>query len=86
MTPSGVVFRSEKWSLVPSEVRKGLGLKRELDGEFWMNYQDFCRFFSRVYICTLGPDFDRDGKVDKGEKPHDHTHIDAHTHMHAHTH
>ena len=59
--------RSDKWHLVPPEVRKTLGLKQELDGEFWMNFNDFCQFFSRVYICTLGPDFDRDGIVDNSK-------------------
>ena len=59
--------RSDKWHLVPPEVRKTLGLKQELDGEFWMNFSDFCQFFSRVYICTLGPDFDRDGIVDNSK-------------------
>ena len=32
-----------------------------------MNFNDFCQFFSRVYICTLGPDFDRDGIVDNSK-------------------
>ena len=64
---SYVLFRSDKWNLVPEEVRGTLGLKQELDGEFWMSFQDFCKFFTRVYICTLGPDFDRDGVVDNSK-------------------
>ncbi len=41
------------------------------DGEFWMSFKEFCRQFQEVTICTLGPDFDGDGKVDQaGEKYH----------------
>merc|ERR1712002_243673 len=29
-----------------------------------MTYSDFCKHFSRVYICTLGPDFNLDGIID----------------------
>ena len=59
--------RSETWNEVPVNVKTQLGLTRELDGEFWMSYADFCQHFARVYICTLGPDFDRDGVVDKSK-------------------
>ena len=49
------------------DVLVDLGVALEADGEFWMNYSDFCKFFTRVYICTQGPDFDHDGLVDKSK-------------------
>ena len=57
-------FSSEKWKLVSEDIKKELNISETVDGEFWINFEDFCKFFSRVYICTLGPDFDQDGKVD----------------------
>ncbi len=59
--------RSEKWNLVSEEKKRSLCLTQALDGEFWMSYPDFCQYFARVYICTLGPDFDMDGVVDKSK-------------------
>ena len=41
-------------------------MERRDDGEFWMNFRDFCRQFQEVTICTIGPDFDGDGVSDKG--------------------
>ena len=35
------------------------------DGEFWMSFDDFCSQFGEVSMCTLGPDFDKDGIVDQ---------------------
>jgi len=56
----------EFWSRVEGEVKKEMGLHYQHDGEFWMEFfVDFCREFEEVSICTLGPDFDHDGKVDK---------------------
>jgi hypothetical protein len=39
-------------------------VERKSDGEFWMSYKDFCKHFSEVTICTVGPDFDGDGVAD----------------------
>jgi calpain len=53
------------WQLVSEEARRALGLHKICDGEFWMEFfVDFCREFEEVSICTLGPDFNRDGLVD----------------------
>ena len=40
-------------------------MEKRDDGEFWMNYKDFCRQFQEVTICTTGPDFDGDGVTDE---------------------
>jgi len=54
-----------KWKSVDHETKKEMGLHYMYDGEFWMEFfHDFCREFEEVSICTLGPDFDHDGKVD----------------------
>lgn len=43
-----------------------MGFHNKVDGEFWMDFfSDFCNEFEEVSICTLGPDFDHDGEVDK---------------------
>ena len=34
------------------------------DGEFWMELGDFIKYFSGVTICSLVPDFDKDGCSD----------------------
>jgi len=53
------------WDLVSNEVKKEMGLHYMHDGEFWIEFfNDFCREFEEVSICTLGPDFDQDGNVD----------------------
>ncbi|KAK3859138.1 hypothetical protein Pcinc_034716 [Petrolisthes cinctipes] len=55
----------EKWLGVSEEQRRKLGNASISDGEFWMSYTDFCVQFEEVSICTIGPDFDHDGIVDK---------------------
>jgi hypothetical protein len=53
------------WTWVDEETKERLGLKSKDDGEFWMSYKDFCRHFSEVTICLMGPDFDGDGVSDQ---------------------
>ncbi|KAH7957392.1 hypothetical protein HPB52_018538 [Rhipicephalus sanguineus] len=54
-----------QWSLVDVETKKQMEWRQHGDGEFWMKYEDFCREFEEVSICTLGPDFDGDGIPEK---------------------
>ena len=38
------------------------------DGEFWIELKDFIKFFTGVTICSLVPDFDKDGCKDELSK------------------
>ena len=38
-------------------LRECLGLKNRDDGVFFMNYRDFCRYFSEVEICHIYDQF-----------------------------
>ena len=54
-----------KWKQIDDETRHKIGLQNKADGEFWMDFfMDFVKEFEEVSICTMGPDFDADGKVD----------------------
>ncbi|XP_058832902.1 calpain-B-like [Topomyia yanbarensis] len=48
--------RSKEWDAIPKAQRKAIGLTIDNDGEFWMNFSDFLRYFDRVEICNLSPD------------------------------
>ena len=44
------------WKMIPSNLRSSLGLTYEDDGEFYMNFRDFLRYFGELEICHLGPE------------------------------
>ncbi|KAL3857922.1 hypothetical protein ACJMK2_012547 [Sinanodonta woodiana] len=48
------------WTWVDDKTKQQLGMESKDDGEFWMSYRDFCRHFSELTICLMGPDFDGD--------------------------
>ncbi|CAL8102904.1 unnamed protein product [Calicophoron daubneyi] len=48
--------QSSEWKRIPASERKRIGLTFQNDGEFWMSYEDFCRYFSRIEFCHLGPE------------------------------
>jgi len=48
--------KSAEWNMVGEADRKHLGLSFEDDGEFWMDFDDFKRNFSKLEICNLSPD------------------------------
>nr|KAG5712016.1 hypothetical protein BaRGS_020742 [Batillaria attramentaria] len=53
--------KSETWNgIPPSEVPHA----DRPDGEFWVSFDDFWNFFSESTICSLMPDFDKDGRTD----------------------
>ncbi|XP_058837405.1 calpain-A-like isoform X3 [Topomyia yanbarensis] len=48
--------QSPEWRFIPDEQKEELGLSFDVDGEFWMSYRDFIRYFDRIEICNLSPD------------------------------
>ncbi|KAL3831485.1 hypothetical protein ACJMK2_023226 [Sinanodonta woodiana] len=50
-----------EWDTVPSN---SVNHAKIDDGEFWMQLDDFIKFFSGLTICSITPDFDKDGSED----------------------
>lgn len=46
-----LVFSSQEWEAVGSKDREKMGLVYASEGEFWMPFSEFCKFFSNVEIC-----------------------------------
>ncbi|KAG7516773.1 calpain-5-like [Solea senegalensis] len=44
---------SEEWSKVGDTERGNLGITVEDDGEFWMFFADWCKFFTEADVCRL---------------------------------
>nr|XP_029708148.1 calpain-A-like isoform X9 [Aedes albopictus] len=59
--------QSVEWRYIPDEQKEELGLNFDNDGEFWMSYRDFTRYFDRIEICNLSPDSLSDEQVDRGK-------------------
>lgn len=49
-------LRSPEWRFISESDRQSLGLTFNADGEFWISYKDFTKYFSRLEICNLSPD------------------------------
>lgn len=47
---------SPEWRCIPDYAKKEIGLEFNNDGEFWMTFRDFLKYFDRVEICHLCPD------------------------------
>ncbi|TGZ67060.1 hypothetical protein CRM22_005006 [Opisthorchis felineus] len=47
--------KSSEWRNIPPDERKRMGLTFENDGEFWMSFKDFTRYFTKAEFCHLGP-------------------------------
>ncbi|TNN06406.1 Calpain isoform 2 [Schistosoma japonicum] len=45
---------SPEWKDVRSSDKKELNYKQREDGEFWMSYEDFVKYFSLLEVCHLG--------------------------------
>ncbi|XP_066301939.1 calpain-A-like [Branchiostoma lanceolatum] len=61
---------SPLWDRVPQHERDRIGFTDKDDGEFWMDFKDFCQHFTEVTICTIGPDFDADAVADVDREWH----------------
>ncbi|XP_017779020.1 PREDICTED: calpain-A-like isoform X2 [Nicrophorus vespilloides] len=48
--------QSPEWRFIPDHEKEDLGLNFDDDGEFWMSYKDFQKYFDRIEICNLSPD------------------------------
>ncbi|XP_077987737.1 calpain-5-like isoform X2 [Glandiceps talaboti] len=44
---------SPEWEKVSKKEREKMGLTFDDDGEFWMTFFDFCRYFTNATICRL---------------------------------
>lgn len=44
---------SSEWKNVPEAEKKRIGLDFEDDGEFWMDFKDWCSVYTHVAICRL---------------------------------
>ncbi|KAK3588058.1 hypothetical protein CHS0354_012104 [Potamilus streckersoni] len=52
---------SQEWDTIPPD---SVQPDSTDNGEFWMQLDDFIKYFSRLTICSITPDFDRDGSED----------------------
>uniref|UniRef100_A0A182V9Z5 Calpain n=1 Tax=Anopheles merus TaxID=30066 RepID=A0A182V9Z5_ANOME len=59
--------KSPEWRYIPDEQKQELGLNFDHDGEFWMSYRDFTRYFDRMEICNLSPDSLSDDEMTRGK-------------------
>uniref|UniRef100_A0A1I8GE46 Calpain-3 n=1 Tax=Macrostomum lignano TaxID=282301 RepID=A0A1I8GE46_9PLAT len=48
--------KSKAWAAVSAEEKARINVKFKGDGEFWMSIKDFCKFFSDLEMCHLGPE------------------------------
>lgn len=44
---------SAEWKSLDDSQREKLGIKAEDDGEFWMAFEDFCRYFTKATMCHV---------------------------------
>ncbi|XP_076675847.1 calpain A isoform X1 [Andrena cerasifolii] len=60
--------QSPEWRLIPDHEKEELGLTFDMDGEFWMSFQDFTRHFTQLEICNLNPDSLTEDELNAGKK------------------
>lgn len=44
---------SDEWNKIDKASRDKIGLTFEDDGEFWMTFEDYCRYFTNMSICRV---------------------------------
>ncbi|XP_064623466.1 calpain-A-like [Lineus longissimus] len=69
---------SKEWKMMPEEEKKSIGISYDDDGEFWMCYQDFIKYFQKVELCALGPDSAKNDDP-KGKKIRWEAHEESHS-------
>lgn len=62
------LVRSPEWRFIPDHEKEELGLTFDKDGEFWMSFTDFKRYFTNLEICNLNPDSLTEDEVSQGKK------------------
>ncbi|GJQ77204.1 hypothetical protein Trydic_g14875 [Trypoxylus dichotomus] len=60
--------KSPEWRFIPESEKEELGLTFDDDGEFWMSFKDFQRYFDRLEICNLNPDSLTEDEIQEGNK------------------
>lgn len=48
--------RSAKWYEISDSERERIGFTAKADGEFWMTFEDFKKYFHDMVMCNLGPE------------------------------
>ncbi|XP_049959737.1 calpain-A-like isoform X1 [Schistocerca serialis cubense] len=48
--------KSPEWKFISDSEKENIDLTFKADGEFWMSYNDFKKYFTRIEICNLSPD------------------------------
>lgn len=57
-----------EWRFIPEHEKERIGLTFDHDGEFWMSFQDWMRYFDRVEICNLCPTALSDEQISGNKK------------------
>ncbi|KAK2560966.1 Calpain-9 [Acropora cervicornis] len=53
--------KSSEWRQLSESEKRRVNLQFDDDGEFWMSFEDFFKYFDKLEICHLGPDSARKG-------------------------
>ncbi|XP_051175430.1 calpain-A isoform X2 [Leptopilina boulardi] len=59
---------SPEWRFIPEHEKAELGLTFDIDGEFWMSFQDFKTYFTNLEICNLNADSLTEDDYNEGKK------------------
>ena len=54
---------STEWNSISNDEKESMGLVFDNDGEFWMSYDDFQKYWDTLEICNLSPNFQDNGTV-----------------------
>ena len=50
-------FSDRHWKIIPLDCQKELDLTFSHDGEFYMSFRDFLKYFGELELCHLSPEF-----------------------------